>query len=120
MLIGKNIKTIREAKGLSSKEVALSASMDTSHYSRVENDKSDPTLSTLVKIAKALGVDTAALFTVSGAFKEVASADKSLMEKLALIEQLDKKEKTAFFAVLDAFVGKKKLKEALSGVLSDI
>jgi hypothetical protein len=29
------------------------------------------------------------------------------MEKMNLIEQLDKKEKTAFYAVLDAFIGKK-------------
>ena len=42
------------------------------------------------------------------------------MEKLALVEQLDKKEKTAFFSVLDAFIGKKKLKDALAGVLSDV
>jgi hypothetical protein len=46
--------------------------------------------------------------------------DKSMMEKLALIEQLDKKEKQAFFAVLDAFVGKKKLKEALGNALHSV
>ena len=119
MLIGKNIKRIREAKGLSSKEIALSAGVDISHYSRLENNKSDPSLSTLVKVAGALGVDIAALFTAADTFKDVASADKTLMEKLALIEQLDKKEKAAFFSVLDAFVGKKKLKDALAGVLSN-
>ena len=46
--------------------------------------------------------------------------DKSLVEKLAVIEQLDKKDKIAFYAVLDAFIGKKKLKDALSNVLSDV
>ena len=118
MLIGKNIKKIREAKGLSSKEVAISAGMDTSHYSRIENDKTDPALSSLVKVAVALGVDIATLFTAADTFKDIASADKSMMEKLALVEQLDKKEKAAFYSVLDAFVGKKKLKDALAGVLS--
>jgi hypothetical protein len=47
-------------------------------------------------------------------------AEKSLAEKLAFIEQLDKKDKIAFYAVLDAFIGKKKLKDALSNVLSDV
>ena len=39
------------------------------------------------------------------------------MEKVALIELLDKKEKAAFHAVLDAFISKKKLKDALSEAL---
>jgi hypothetical protein len=43
-----------------------------------------------------------------------------LAEKLAFIEQLDKKDKIAFYAVLDAFIGKKKLKDALSNVLNDV
>ena len=49
-------------------------------------------------------------------FKDVNSFDKSLAEKLAFIEQLDKKDKIAFYAVLDAFIGKKKLKDVLSDV----
>ena len=49
--------------------------------------------------------------------KDVNSADKSLMEKVALIELLDKKEKATFHAVLDAFISKKKLKDALSEAL---
>lgn len=51
---------------------------------------------------------------------DVNSVDKSLMEKLNLIEQLDKKEKQAFFAVLDAFVSKKKLKDALQNALVEV
>lgn len=117
MQIGKNIKKIREAKGLQQKEVALSSKVDSGNYSRIENDKSDPTLSTLVKIAKALGVPVAELFTADESFADLNSIDKSLMEKIALIEGLDKKEKAAFFIVLDAFVTKNKLKESLSKAL---
>jgi hypothetical protein len=58
--------------------------------------------------------------TPQGHFKDVNSFDKSLAEKLAFIEGLDKKDKIAFYAVLDAFIGKKKLKDALSNVLSDV
>jgi hypothetical protein len=42
------------------------------------------------------------------------------LEKIALIEHLDKKEKTAFYSVLDAFFGKKKIKNALSNVLTNV
>ena len=39
---------------------------------------------------------------------------------MALIEQLDKKEKTEFYSVLDAFIGKKNLKEAMGNVLQSV
>lgn len=45
------------------------------------------------------------------------SVDKTLMEKISLIDSLDKKEKAAFFTMLDALVAKKKLKDNLSNVL---
>ncbi len=120
MNLGENLKKIREAKGLSGKEVAISCKMDPAQYSRIENNKTDPALSSLVKIAKALGVSVSELFTADEVLKDVNSIDKSLMEKISLIEQLDKKEKAAFYAVLDAFLGKKKMKDALSSVLTNV
>jgi transcriptional regulator with XRE-family HTH domain len=120
MNLGSNIRKIREAKGLSSKEVALSCKMDPAQYSRVENNKTDPALSSLVKIAKALGVTVAELFTADEVFKDVNSIDKTLMEKISLVEQLDKKEKAAFFTMLDALVAKKKLKDNLANVLQGV
>jgi len=42
------------------------------------------------------------------------------MEKVKTIEALDSEEKKMVFAFVDALVGKKKLKEALSNVLHDV
>ena len=70
--------------------------MDPAQYSRIENNKTDIALSSIVKIAKALGVDVAGLFTAYEVFKDVNSVDKTLMEKISLIELLDKKERSAF------------------------
>jgi len=69
-------------------------------------------------VEKALGVDVAELFTVSQVIKDVNSLDKSVIEKVSLIEQLDKKEKTAFFTMLDALITKKKLKDSLTNTLA--
>ena len=44
---------------------------------------------------------------------------KTLLEKLALIDKLEEK-KQAFFSIMDAFIGKKKLKDALSNILHDV
>lgn len=117
MNLGNNIRKIREAKGLSGKEVALTCKMDPGQYSRVENNKTDIALSSIVKIAKALGVSVADLFTADEVYKDVNSIDKTLMEKISLIDSLDKKERVAFLTMLDALVAKKKLKDSLSNVL---
>ena len=42
------------------------------------------------------------------------------MEKVALLETLNDNEKQTIYTILDAFIGKKKLKDALSGVLNDM
>ena len=42
------------------------------------------------------------------------------MEKVALMETLNDEEKHTIYVMLDAFIGKRKLKDALSGVLKDV
>lgn len=113
MQLGDMIKRVREAKGLSSKEVALSCKMDPSQYSRIERGINDPSYSTIVKIARALKVSVSDLFQAEDIFKDINSLDKSVIEKVSLVEQLDKKEKAAFFTVLDALVSNKRLKDSL-------
>lgn len=117
MSIGDKIRKVREAKGLSQKQVALSLGMDQAQYSRIENGKTDPSFSNVTKIAKALGVDLSELFKSDEVFKDVNSYDKSLIEKLSIIEKLDDKEKQAFYSILDALVAKKKMKDTLSSAI---
>ncbi len=116
MNIGEKIKKTRAAKKLSQKEVAVSLNMDPAQYSRIENGKSDPYFSTIEKIAKALGVEVADL--VTGEDLDVNTADKTLMEKLRYLDQLEEKEKSAFFALLDSLIAKKKLKDNLSNLVT--
>ena len=89
-------------------------------YSRIENGKTESSLSTLEKISKALGVSLSDFFATEDAIADVNSYDGSLMEKVKTIEALSDEEKKTVFSIVDAFAGKKKLKDALSGVLSDV
>lgn len=89
-------------------------------YSRIETGKAEPSLTTLEKIAKALGVKLADFFEVDSNLAEINSYDASVMEKAKTIEELDSEEKKMVFAFVDALVGKKKLKDALRGVLQDV
>lgn len=54
---GKNLQKLREAKGLSTRQFAYEAEISHSSVGRLEAGLSNPTLTTLIKIAEALGVD---------------------------------------------------------------
>lgn len=120
MNTGDNIKRIRTAKNLSQKEVLTLANLDPAQYSRIENGKTDPSINTLERISTALGVSLSELFTSTKDLKDVASIDKSIMEKVNLIESLHKDEKNTIYTMLDAFISKRKLKDALKNVLQDV
>ena len=118
MNIGDQIKRIRTAKNLSQKEVALSLDMDQAQFSRIENGKTDPAFSTIEKVAQALGVGLAELVNADDMLTEISSYDKSVIEKMALIDQLEEKEKSAFFTILDALISKKRLKDSVAEALN--
>jgi len=107
-----------EAKGLSQKEVALASKIDNSNYSKIEGGKTDPSFSSILKIAKALGVDSADLFRADELFKEVNSKDKTLMEKLSLINTLAKDEQQAIFRMIDLAASNKRLKDNLTQLIA--
>ena len=117
LTVADRIKSIRKAKGLSQKEVITTIGMGSAQYSRIENGKTDPSVTTLEKIATALGVTMAELFTDDEPLTEITTTDRTLMEKVQLIERLDQEERQTVFKVLDAFLTKQKLKHALTGAL---
>jgi transcriptional regulator with XRE-family HTH domain len=119
MNLGDTIKRIREAKNLSQKEVITTINMGAAQYSRIESGKTDPSISTLERIAQALGVGLAELFSDND-LEDVNSVDQTLMEKVRLIDSLSEEERKTIFTILDAFIGKKKLKTTLSNALQDV
>jgi hypothetical protein len=66
------------------------------------------------------GISLSDFFATEDAIADVNSYDGSLMEKVKAIEALSDEEKKTVFSIVDAFAGKKKLNDALSGVLSDV
>ena len=54
--LGKNLKRIRTEKGISQGDIVRSLGMDRAFISNIENGKTNPTLATIAKLAKALGV----------------------------------------------------------------
>lgn len=55
---GENMQRIRLEKGMSQGDISRKIGMDRGSVSNIENGKRNPTLSTVEKIAKVLGVNT--------------------------------------------------------------
>jgi transcriptional regulator with XRE-family HTH domain len=55
------IKALRQARGITQADLARKASVSAGYIARLETHRHDPKLSTLVKLAKALGVPVTAL-----------------------------------------------------------
>jgi transcriptional regulator with XRE-family HTH domain len=59
--LGENLKRIRTAKGISQGEISRILDVDKGFISNIEAGKTNPTLSTIAKIAKAVGVSVGEL-----------------------------------------------------------
>ena len=54
--LGNNLKRIRTKKGITQGDIARSLGVSRGFVSNIENGKTNPTLATIAKIAKAIGV----------------------------------------------------------------
>lgn len=61
--VGKRIQKLREIKGISQQDLAAKCNFEKSNMSRLEAGRVNPSLSTLVKVANALEITLAELFT---------------------------------------------------------
>lgn len=118
--IGSNIKRIREDRGLSQRDVITSIGMEAAQYNRIEKGKTNPSVTTIEKIATALGVKTYELFLEDVSSQNINSFDKTLVEKLFLIEKLAVEEQKTIFSMLDAFISKQKLNDTLNKVINNV
>lgn len=117
-MLGKTLKQVREVKGLSQKELAGLMDMAQAQYSRIESGKTDPSFSVVVKITNALNISLSEFFKAEDIFAETNSYDKTLMEKLRLLDSLEDIEKVSIYNLIDSLIAKKKLKDNLTNLIS--
>ena len=93
-----------------------SCKMDTAQYSRIEGGKTDPSFTTINKIANALNVSLSELFRADEIFDDVNTYDKTLIEKLQHLDSLNEDEKKSIYTLIDSLITKKKLKDNLQNL----
>ena len=85
----------------------------------MESGKVEPTLSSLEKIAEALEIKLVDLFNEETPV-DINSYDKSIIEKLRLLDELEEVERKSIFNIIDMAITKKRLKDTLSNALNTI
>jgi transcriptional regulator with XRE-family HTH domain len=112
MNLADNIKAIREEKGLKQIEVAEHIGVDKSAYSKIEKGLRALTVDELQKMAQLFNMTTDQILNYDGKMpKEVVIEDKTAVEQMRLIQQLDEEDKKTIFKLIDKMLTNKKFKD---------
>lgn len=112
MSIADNIKAIRESKDLKQIEVATHIGVDKSAYSKIEKGLRSLTVEELQKMAQLFNMTADQVINYDGKLpKEVVMEDKTAVEQMRLIQQLDEEDRNIIFRMIDKMLTNKKFKE---------
>lgn len=115
MNIGQNIKRLREKKGIKQQEIADLINMHRSNYSKVENGQREISITAINKIAKFFEVTLDDIVNNKDEIpQEVTVEDKTTLEQVKLIQELEQEEKNMIFKMIESFLTKKKFKNFFS------
>lgn len=112
MSLAENIKNIREEKQLLQKDVAAHIGVDKSTYSKIEKGNREVTVRELQLMAGLFNLSIDQIVNFEGDMpKEVTVQDKSTVEQMNLIQQLDEDDKNMIFKMIDKMLTTKKFKD---------
>jgi transcriptional regulator with XRE-family HTH domain len=112
MDLAENIKAIREEKSLKQIEVADHIGVDKSAYSKLEKGLRSLAVEELQKMAQLFNMTTDQILNYDGKIpKEVIIEDKTAVEQMRLIQQLEDEDKQTIFKLIDKMLTNKKFKD---------
>jgi transcriptional regulator with XRE-family HTH domain len=101
-----------EDKNLTQQQIAELIHMHRSNYSKIESGQREISVDALNKIAKYFGMTIDQIVNFDGAIpQEITVEDKTLMEQVKMIQELEPEEKNMVFKMVDTFLTKKKFKD---------
>jgi len=112
MAIGENIRLLREERGIKQQEIADLIGMHRSNYSKIESGQREISVQALDKVAHFFETTIDALVHPTQQIPtEVKVEDKTLLEKLKLIDELEEEDRSMVFKMIDTCLTKKKFKD---------
>ena len=88
-MIGKNIQKMRTERGLTLNVLSEKSGVSKAMLSQIESDKVNPTVATVWKIAKGLGVDLNELLSTDALPKRIFSVNPNETKNTASLEMID-------------------------------
>ena len=115
MTMGQKILKLRKQKGWTQTQLAEKAGVHPSHVTRWERDKNQPSGSTLKDLAAAFGLSVEEMTQAPGKrlLQESLGEDEKLLAQFRMLQDLDEEDKATIMSVIDAFLVKRKMQEAL-------
>jgi transcriptional regulator with XRE-family HTH domain len=114
MKLKEKLVYLRKQKKWSQQELSDQVGVQITHISRLENGKSQPSVELLRKIAQAFGVTMDYLVDEeSEEMTPVSIKNKSLANKLELLEKLETEDQQTIINVIDSMLTKKKMLDLL-------
>lgn len=105
-LMTENLKSLRKEKGLTQAYVAERCDMLASTYSRLETGQVSPQLQTLERVCDAIGIGIGDLFSS----REIA--DRSIADKLEMVNSLSDYNRNVVGILLDSIIEKDSLEKS--------
>jgi len=115
MSLEDNIRKARKAKGWSQRVLAEKIDSDTSYINRIETGKLNPSIAALTRIADALERTIDQLVKNGDDEHEVHIRDKTLAERMRLIDSLDEDDRNTLIHMIDTMLTKQRMKELIVG-----
>jgi transcriptional regulator with XRE-family HTH domain len=110
--LAENIKTIREENNLKQIEVATHIGVDKSAYNEIEKGLRALTAEELQKMSQIFNMTTDQIINYDGKIPtEVVIEDKTAVEQMRLIQQLEEDDKQTIFKLIDKMLTNKKFKD---------
>lgn len=97
---------------MTQQQIAELIHMHRSNYSKIESGQREISVDALNKIAKYFGMTIDQIVNFDSAIpQEITVEDKTLVEQVKLIQELEPEEKNMVFKMVDTFLTKKKFQD---------
>jgi transcriptional regulator with XRE-family HTH domain len=113
MKLSEKIKFLRKRKAISQQELADAAELNISYVSRLENGHHEPSIEVLKKLMAIFEVSADFLLNEDEDDPDVRVKDKSLAERIRLVDSLEKRERDAIIVLMDSLLTNQKMKELM-------
>lgn len=113
MQLPDKIKELRKKAGLSQQDLADRVGIHLTYLSRLENGHNEPSIEVIRKLMEVFEVSADYLLNNDNDSFEVQIKDKTLAERIRLVDTLDQKNREALAQIIDEMLTNQKMRQLL-------